>query len=73
MYYRIFKHKITIEETQVETYGINIYEYNVIVKKLYDVSTDYEALTRLVDSLNKNDIDIVHIDSILEDFYLENV
>jgi hypothetical protein len=73
MYYRIFKHKITIENIQLESYGIEVYEDKVLVHKLFDISTDYDALARLVDSLNEDKIDIIHLDSILEDFYLDNV
>lgn len=73
MKYQIFKHDITIENKIVETYGINIYENEVLVDKLYDISTDYDALSQLVYSLNMDKIALVHFDSILEDFYLDNV
>ncbi len=73
MKYQIFKHHITIEKTLVETYGINIFENEVLVDKLYDISTDYNAISQLVDSLNKDRIEFIHFDSILEDFYLDNV
>ena len=73
MKYQIFKHDITIENKIVETYGINIYENEVLVDKLYDISTDYHALSQLVYSLNIEKIDLVHFDSIIEDFYLDNV
>lgn len=73
MKYQIFKHNITIENKIIETYGINIYENEVLVDKLYDISTDYKALSHLVDSLNKDRIALIHFDSMLEDFYLDNV
>ncbi len=73
MKYQIFKHQITIENKIIETYGINIYENKVLIDKLYDISTDYNALSHLVDSLNKDRIALIHFDSILEDFYLDNV
>lgn len=73
MKYQIFKHDITIENKIVETYGINIYENEVLVDKLYDISTDYDALSQLVYSLNMEKIALVHFDSIIEDFYLDNV
>ncbi len=73
MKYQIFKHDITIENKIVETYGINIYENEVLVDKLYDISTDYDALSQLVYSLNMDKIALVHFDSIIEDFYLDNV
>lgn len=73
MKYQIFKHHITIENSLIETYGINIFENEILVDKLYDISTDYNAISHLVDSLNKDRISLIHFDSILEDFYLDNV
>lgn len=73
MYYRIFKHKITIENVDVESFGVEVYEETKLVSKLFDVSTDYNALLKLINSLNENEIDIIHLDAILEDFYLDNV
>lgn len=73
MYYKVFKHQIVIENTNIESYGIEVYENRALVRKLFDVSTDYDALSRLVDSLNENKIESIHLDSILEDFYLDNV
>lgn len=73
MKYEIFKHNIKIEDKTVETYGIRICDNKNVIDKLYDVSTDYNAISQLVDSLNKNRIDFIHFNSILEDFYLDNV
>lgn len=73
MYYKVFKHQTVIENINIESYGIKVYENRILVRKLFDVSTDHSALSKLVDSLNKNKIESIHLDSILEDFYLENV
>ena len=73
MIYKIFKHKITIENISLESYGIIVFENEKIVRQLFDVSTDYNALSKLVDSLNENGVELVHLDSIIEDFYLDNV
>lgn len=73
MYYKVFKHQTVIENIKIESYGIKVYENRILMRKLFDVSTDYSALSKLVDSLNKNKIESIHLDSILEDFYLENV
>ena len=35
MKYQIFKHHITIENSLIETYGINIFENEILVDKLY--------------------------------------
>lgn len=73
MFYKVFKHQTVIENMNIVSYGIEVYENRILVRKLFDVSTDYSALSKLVDSLNKNKIESIHLDSILEDFDLENV
>lgn len=73
MRYIVFKHNITIKNVVIDSFGIRVYEDNMLIRELFDVSTDYKALKHLVDSLNENEIDIIHLDSILEDFYLDNV
>lgn len=73
MRYEIFKHIITIDDINIESYGIIVFENQKIVRRLFDVSTDHCALSRLVDSLNKNRVEPIHLDSIIEDFYLDNV
>ena len=64
MYYKVFKHQTVIENTNIESYGIEVYENRALVRKLFDVSTDYGALSKLVDSLNENKIESIHLDSI---------
>lgn len=73
MRYTIFKHNITIKNVAINSFGIRVYAKNTLICELFDVSTDYKALKNLVDSLNENEIDVIHLDSILEDFYLDNV
>ena len=73
MRYKIFKHKITVEDIIVESYGIIAFENENIIRKLFDVSTDYDALSVLVDLLNNNGVELIHLDSVIEDFYLDNV
>ena len=73
MRYEVFKHIITIENIDIESYGIIVFENKKIVRKIFDVSTDYSALSLLVDLLNKNRVEPIHLDSIIEDFYLDNV
>ena len=73
MYYKIFKHQIKIENVNTESYGIVVCENEKVIRTLFDVSTDYDALTLLVNSLNENKVLSIHLDSIIEDFYLDNV
>ena len=73
MRYRFFRHIITIEDIDIESYGIIVFENKKIVRKIFDVSTDYRALSLLVDLLNKNRVEPIHLDSIIEDFHSDNV
>lgn len=70
MYLR-FSHYIKIEKRRVKTYGIVV----ISAKKIEihrDVSTDGKALKQIVKRMNEGKVEPVHLDSILEDFYLEN-
>lgn len=70
MYLR-FSHYIKIEKRRVKTYGIAVISANVL-KIRRDVSTNGEALKQIVKRMNEGKVEPVHLDSILEDFYLEN-
>ena len=66
--YMKFSHYIKIEKRRVKTYGIAV----ISAKKTEirkDVSTDRKALKQLVRRMNKDKIDIVHLNDILDDFY----
>ena len=73
MSYEIFRHQIAIENNMIETYGIKVYENNKLLRTVYDVSTDFNAITKLVYLLNVENIELIHFESVLEDFYLDNV
>lgn len=69
--YLKFSHYIRIEERRVKTYGIAVLSAKAIeIRK--DVSTDGKAVKQLVKSLNKCKVDVVHIDSVIEDFYINH-
>lgn len=67
--YKIFKHKIKINNIYINTYGIEIINSQKS-RKLHDVSTNKTKLLKLIDGLNKENVDEIHLESILEDFYL---
>lgn len=68
MYLR-FSHYIKIEKRRVKTYGIAVISANVLEIRR-DVSTDRKALKQLVKRMNEGKAESVHLDSILEDFYM---
>lgn len=70
MYMR-FSHYIKIEKRRAKTYGIAV----ISAKKIEirrDVSTDRKAVKELVKRMNEGKAESVHLDSILEDFYLNH-
>lgn len=68
MKYKMFEHTVEIEGKTVKTYGIE-FEQDGRLCRREDISTDEAAVTELTKKLNYGDIDSVHFDSVLEDFY----
>lgn len=73
MKYILFAHKTDINGTKINTYGIKIEAEKCTVKTLYDVSTDFNAIYSLVKRLNEGQVELTHLECILEDFYTEFV
>lgn len=69
--YLKFSHYIRIEERRVKTYGIAVLSVKTLEIRR-DVSIDGKAVKELVRKMNKEKIELVHLDSILEDFYLNH-
>ena len=65
----IYKHFIIIDNKKVATYGIGILENNNILKKFDDVSLKYESVHSLACKLNNSDLNPIHFDDILQDFF----
>ncbi len=57
MEYKVFAHLIKLEQESIKTYGIVLFVNGSEVLRVKDVSTDYNALIKFVDSLNKRRID----------------
>lgn len=73
MKYRVFYHKVTIESESFISAGILMKnEQGKEVRRIYDVSTDFDAIEKFTASLNENDVSPMHFESMLEDFYLEH-
>lgn len=69
--YLKFSHYIKIEKRRVKTYGIAVISAKGLeIRK--DVSTDGKAVKELVKRMNEGKVKPIHLDSILEDFYLNN-
>lgn len=70
--YDIFKHIIEIDGKQIETYGIAVRESGKTVKTVFDVSVNCDAVISLVNRLNEGQVELIHFESVLEDFFVEN-
>ena len=68
MKYYAFLHFAKIENRIVKTYGIAVVENKKIIRKIKDVSTDRKAIMRFVKNLNTSQIELVHLDDVIEDF-----
>lgn len=73
MKYILFSHKTEIDGKIINTYGIKTVADKGTEKTLYDVSTDYNAINSLVKRLNEGQVELTHLECILEDFYTEFV
>lgn len=72
MQYQVFDHIINLENENIKTYGIVLYVNNFEVLRVYDVSTDYQAISDFVDSINKKHLDPFKLGESLEEFINKN-
>ena len=72
MQYQVFNHTIIIENENIRTYGIVLYVNNCEVLRIYDVSTDYQAIIEFIDSINEKHLDPFKLGESLEDFINKN-
>lgn len=68
MCYEIFKHRISIENEEFETYGIVLYSMGNEVLRVFDVSTDYSSLSKFVESINETRLDPFCLGKTLEKY-----
>lgn len=66
----MFPHLIRIEEKTVKTYGIVGFEKLFHGKIVKDITNDRNAIKHLVKDLNEYQVELVHLDDILEDFLI---
>ncbi len=72
MQYQVFDHIINFENENIKTYGIVLYVNNFEVLRVYDVSTDCQAISDFVDSINKQHLDPFKLGESLEEFINKN-
>lgn len=73
MRYRVFYHKVKSEGDSFMSAGILIEnEQGEEIRRIYDVSTDFDAIEKFTASLNENGVSPIHFESMLEDYYSEH-
>ena len=68
MRYFAFPHYVRIEKRVVKTYGIIAYEKHSRLRIVKDIGVDREAIKHLTDDLNKYQVELIHLDYVIEDF-----
>lgn len=73
MRYSIFYHRIKNEFGDFLSAGIFVEDENgKEIKRIFDVSTDFDAIKKFVNSLNENNVSPEHLECLLEDYYAEH-
>ncbi len=68
MKYFMFPHLTKIEEKIVKSYGIVGFEKLFYGKIVKDITNDRNAIKHLVKDLNEYQLELVHLDDVIEDF-----
>ena len=71
MKYEIFEHSVIIDGEKITTYGIVCYVDNAEAIRVYDVSTDYNSLSKVVELANASYLDPLKLGQALEKYFNE--
>lgn len=71
MKYEIFEHSVIIDGEKITTFGIVCYVDNAEAIRVYDVSTDYNSLSKVVESANASYLDPLKLGQALEKYFNE--
>ncbi len=72
MQYQVFDHTINIENENIKTYGIVLCVNKCEVLRVYDVSTDYQAISDFVALINEKHLNPFKLGESLEEFINKN-
>ncbi|MBO5944660.1 MAG: hypothetical protein J6Q50_05140 [Clostridia bacterium] len=72
MRYEIFGHSVNIDGEEITTYGIVCYVDNTEAVRVYDVSTDFNSLSKLIESANASHLDPLKLGQTLEKYFNEH-
>lgn len=68
--YFILPSKVTVEGITYDTYGIGAIENNIAVDYILDLSTDFDSVKAFVDLCNANELSLIHLKDVAEDFLI---
>ena len=73
MKYKVFYHHVKSEFKSFLSAGILVKDDDGgEIRRMFDISTDFGALKKLIKSLNVGRVHLEHLDCILEDYYTEH-
>lgn len=61
-------HFTKVDNKIVKTCAIVVFQKHILVKVVKDVSLDVKAVQDLVKRLNENEVELVHLYDVIEDF-----
>ncbi len=61
-------HTQQINDADTKTYGISVYKNNKLVRVIADISTDKNAVEKLIHQFNTYELALCHFDCAIEDF-----
>ena len=71
--YVAMPHFTKVDKKIVKTCAIVVFKKHIPVKVVKDVSLDVKAVQDLVKRLNENEVELVHLFDVIEDFYFEQM
>lgn len=57
-----------IEYCSYKQYGIDVLHNGKLIKSYYDITENYDDISELINMCNSLEIDLCHIDDIIEDY-----
>lgn len=70
--YFVIPNQANLEDSTYTTYGIGSMHNNLMIAQIPDVTTDFNKIKSLVLTCNENDLSLIHLFDIIEDFITEN-
>ena len=66
--YFVLPGKTVVENIEYITYGIGVMHDNVMITSIPDITTEFNRLKNFVITCNENDLSLIHLEDVVEDF-----